>query len=86
MAPEMLQLDASYNHKIDIWSLGIILYELLTGEALFDEDEIDDDYDDIFDCILNKPINLDKFDLSEEECSLLESMLSKDASKRASSE
>lgn len=28
MAPEVMTVNSSYNHQIDIWSLGIILYEL----------------------------------------------------------
>lgn len=34
MAPEML-IDKSYDYKIDIWGLGILLYELLHGKAPF---------------------------------------------------
>lgn len=30
MAPEML-LRQPYNHKIDIWALGVLLYELIEG-------------------------------------------------------
>lgn len=30
MAPEVLQ-GARYNHKVDVWSLGTIFYEMLTG-------------------------------------------------------
>lgn len=34
MAPEMLQ-NGSHNHTLDVWCLGILLYELLHGHAPF---------------------------------------------------
>ena len=37
MAPEVESLQ--YNNKCDLWSLGIILYELYTGKYIFDSDE-----------------------------------------------
>ena len=39
MAPEMINGEV-YNRKVDIWSLGCILYELLTLEYCFDEPSI----------------------------------------------
>ena len=38
-APEVI-LGMAYDHKIDIWSLGAILAELLTGYVLFQNDSI----------------------------------------------
>ena len=32
MAPEVLDRDVEYDEKCDIWSAGIILYILLSGE------------------------------------------------------
>jgi serine/threonine protein kinase len=34
MAPEMIQNQA-HNHTLDVWSLGILLYELVHGRAPF---------------------------------------------------
>lgn len=34
MAPELVQ-DQPYNHSVDLWSFGIILYELFVGEPPF---------------------------------------------------
>ncbi len=31
MAPEVVALNHEYTKKVDIWSIGIIMYEILTG-------------------------------------------------------
>ena len=38
-APEMLRGEKYAAEKVDVWSLGIILFALLTGELPFDEDD-----------------------------------------------
>lgn len=32
----MLNLDPEYGQKCDVWSAGLILYELLTGKEMFE--------------------------------------------------
>lgn len=41
LPPEMLSsggMDNSYDEKVDLWSLGVLMYEFLVGEAPFEDD------------------------------------------------
>jgi serine/threonine protein kinase len=40
MAPERVHNDPEADHRSDIWSVGVVLHELLTGRAIFDADSI----------------------------------------------
>ena len=46
MAPDMI-FNNSYNNKIDLWALGVMTYELLTGEKPFTGDDNQDIYNKI---------------------------------------
>ena len=40
MAPEVLLItknDDTYSDKIDVWSLGVLFFFLITGKPLFDD-------------------------------------------------
>jgi serine/threonine protein kinase len=59
MAPERVRNDHDADHRSDIWSVGVVLHELVTGRALFDASSITET------CALivsNEPIPLERND------------------------
>jgi eukaryotic-like serine/threonine-protein kinase len=40
MAPERVRNDPDADHRSDIWSVGVVLHELVTGRAVFDAETI----------------------------------------------
>jgi serine/threonine-protein kinase len=54
MSPEQLMSTAKVDHRTDIWALGVILYELLTGEPPFSTGTVAE----IWSSILDKQIPL----------------------------
>ena len=49
MAPEILKLDKKqgYNSKADIWSIGVVFFQMLMGQYPFDGETKDALYEDI---------------------------------------
>ncbi|XP_050452742.1 probable serine/threonine-protein kinase DDB_G0282963 isoform X1 [Cataglyphis hispanica] len=76
MAPEIIK-GLKYNHAVDWWSYGVLLYEMLTGQSPFsgcDEDEL-------FWSICNERPFIPRY-LSQEATDILVCLLEKDAGKR----
>eukprot|EP00466_Bigelowiella_natans_P002284 jgi/Bigna1/91253/estExt_fgenesh1_pg.C_940035 len=75
--PEIWRADPYDAEKADIWSLGVILYVLLTGAYPYDGDDLEDLRDEILHADLIIPL-----DLPGPMKDLLSKMLNKDPSKR----
>jgi cGMP-dependent protein kinase len=82
MAPELI-LNAGYNNAVDLWSLGIIVYEFICGRVPFGEDL--DDPHDIYNYILNaKKVYYPKFvNTRSNIIALIEQLLSKNPAVRS---
>ena len=74
MAPELLQEGGVYDKSADIWSMGHILFQLLTGSLVYDE-AVEDEVE-LINIILQKPLNFREYDLEKTERKLLRMMLS----------
>ena len=73
MAPEQLQEQSVYDQSADIWTMGHILFQLLTGGQLYDE-TVESDVE-LVNIILEKPLNFREYGLSKDERRLLRKML-----------
>ena len=77
ISPEMI-LGDEYNESCDVWSLGIVLFKLLTGEHPFNGST----KESIFNRIERKPIRWNKYNLERDEINLLKKLLRKEPDKR----
>ena len=72
MSPEMVS-ESPYNFSVDIWAIGVLLYELLHGYPPFRSKSNDDDYyKELFSNISKKSLKVDK-EISENCHDLLNS-------------
>ena len=78
MAPELVQ-EQPYNHSVDIWSYGIILYELFAGQPPFYTNNL---YS-LIKMIVRNPVKYPS-NMSSEFKSFLKGLLIKEPSKRMS--
>lgn len=81
MSPEQLRAEKELNHRADIWSLGVVLYEMLTGGACFPGKST---YA-VMEAILKHPVPSVRTkvpSLSEAAAGIVDRCLIKDASKR----
>jgi fused-like protein len=78
MAPELVQ-ELPYNHTVDLWSLGVILYELFTGVPPFYTNNI---YS-LINLIVKDPVKYPD-DMSDMFKHFLKGLLNKDPAKRLS--
>ena len=78
MAPEIFE-KKGYSFQVDIWSVGIIMYQLLTGKLLIYGTNIDEIQKSIFEF---QPEKLDDSELSETASNLIKQILTKDPKQR----
>jgi len=80
MAPEIFENNGKgYSFEVDIWSVGIIMYQLLTGKLIFNGENKDEFQKKI---LSFQPENLDATELSEVAADLIKQILVKDPKQR----
>ena len=77
LAPEII-LNEPYRESVDMWALGILIYEMITGWAPWR----DDNRKILFEKIVSQPLDLSHPNLSPNAKDLLNKMLTKKISER----
>jgi len=80
LPPEMIE-DRPHDEKVDLWSLGVLCYELLVGKPPFETPTHDATYQKIVRCEFRFPSNL-----LPEACDLISKLLRKNPHERLSLE
>jgi serine/threonine protein kinase len=80
LATCLQMLGESYDYRVDIWSLGVLMFELLTGKAPFDAEETEETQQKIRSDDVVFPAGDEA--LSAEATELLTGLLQKDPEKR----
>lgn len=84
MAPEVVL--QSYDERADLWSVGMLCFQLLTGRFPFWKDIGKNSLKQVWNDVVNKTINLDgwewKFTISRGARGFLKKLLVRDPDKR----
>ena len=81
MSPEMIQYPTSCDFRTDIYSLGISLIEMISGEKPYKGRT----QKDVFEKVLNENLNLSQLGLAKKSCQLIATMINRDPDKRPTS-
>ena len=85
MAPELI-LNKQYDYKIDCWSLGVILFELLSGHLPFVSRDTHRLQKQIVKRDISRQIEHDLSDISQEGKHLVQGLLQRNPSQRFSTQ
>lgn len=77
VAPEIIE-NKGYDEQCDIWSLGVCLFRLLTGEYPYKEEQTHK----LLKAIQTKEVDVESFDFSLEAKNLIKGLLFKDPLQR----
>ena len=76
-APE--SFDGLYDERIDVWAVGVLAYEMLTGKLPFREKS----YEKLVKAIAQQEIDYSKVEIAPKSATVLKKMLSKSPETRA---
>ena len=83
MAPEIVTGKGYNSRAVDLWSLGVILYELLVGIPPFNDETMEKVFENITNFNISWPeVGLGEDCISEEACDLIKGLLKMETSER----